>query len=110
VEARDRLDVPVSQCEDEQSGLPRDSLLLITEIAGEGRLVVGSTGNEVDTTFATESKASLQEGPDRVQAVVLVWRRRHGQPRIIGEQGENAVDIGSDVCLGEAPCNVTLPG
>jgi hypothetical protein len=34
-------------------------------------------------------------------AAVLVRRRRHGQPGVVGEQRDHAVDVGGDVGVGE---------
>ena len=110
MEARDRRDALVRQGEYEQAGRSGYGFVTISEVAGEGRLVVGTAREQVNPAFAAKLEAGLQEGPDRVQAVVLVWCRRHRQPRVIGEQPQYAVDVRGDVRVGEAPCQISLLG
>jgi hypothetical protein len=64
-------------------------------------LIVGPTREQVDPVFSTESEAGPQERTNCIQPVVLVGRWRHGQPRVVGEQIQYAVNVGSDVRVGE---------
>jgi hypothetical protein len=57
-----------------------------------------------------KGEARLKERPDRIQAVVLMWCRRHGQPRVVRKQSEDAFEVGSEVSIGEASGKIMLLG
>jgi hypothetical protein len=43
-----------------------------------------------------------QELPDQLAALVLQWHRRHAQPRVLGEQGDDRGDVAGLVSAREA--------
>lgn len=70
-----------------------------SEVAGERRLRVRPGGNEAEVALSAPLVAGLEKRLDRGGAVVLVRCRRPGQPRIVGEQRDDALDVagGKDV-------------
>jgi hypothetical protein len=81
---------------------------LVSEVAAKGRLIVGTARDQVDPTLPAKGEARLKERPDRIQAVVLMRCRRHGQPRVVRKQSEDAFEVGSDVSIGEASGKIML--
>ncbi len=72
------------------------------DVAGQGGLPVGPGGHEVHGALAAVAETGPQEGRDGPGAVVLMRCRRHGQPGVVGEQRDHAVDVGGGVGVGEA--------
>jgi hypothetical protein len=61
---------------------------------------------EVDSARLAGSVAERdggQEVRDRVVALVFERQRRHGEPGIVGEQGDNGLDVGAFEGVGQ-PC------
>jgi hypothetical protein len=65
--------------------------------------VFGPGRHEVHAALAAVAEARFREGGDGAGAVMLARRRRHGQPGVVGEQRDHAVDVGGDIGVGEAP-------
>ena len=110
VQCSQTLDLPAGHGEHEQSVRESGRPDLIAEVTGQGRLGVGLGGHQVHAAGAAVLEARAQHGPDRGDTVVLVRRRGHGQPGVVGEQRDHALDVGGDVGLGEAPGQGTFGG
>jgi hypothetical protein len=110
VEPGDRADLLAGHGEHEQSRRGSDLPLRAGGVTREGGLPVGAGGYQVHAVVATEGEAGAQHRLDRVDAVVLVRRWRHGQPRVVGEQRDHAVNVGGDVRVGEPPGQRLLGG
>lgn len=72
--------------------------------------MLAPVGTSRKATLAPPRGAGAQKGRHRLWAVVLVRRWRHGQPRILGEQCDDAVDVVTAERLGEASRELPLLG
>jgi hypothetical protein len=102
VEAGDGLDAVTGHGEHEQPRRGGDPFGGVDEVAAEGGLGVGAGRPQPHPAVAAVPERGAQEPGDRVDAVVLVRCRRHGQPGVVGEQREQAGEVGGDVRVGEA--------
>jgi hypothetical protein len=93
--------------EDEQSVWPRDRGLGGREVATEGWLAIGARRHEPQGRAAADG-AVVQEGADRDPALVLVRLGRHRQPGVVGEQGDDGVDVADLERVREAADDVPL--
>jgi hypothetical protein len=93
VEAGDARDPVASQREHDQTRGPGDVRLRVLEVGPEGRLGVGAGRQQVNTPTSSPGEARSLERSDRHQAPVLVRRGRHGEQRVVGQQGEESVEI-----------------
>ena len=103
VEPGDGADPVARRGQHDQPGRGGGRPARVAEVAAEGGLGVGPGGYQVHAPLAAEPEAGLQEGPDRGGALVLVRRRGHGQPGVVGQQRDHALDVGGGVGAGEAP-------
>jgi cytochrome d ubiquinol oxidase subunit II len=109
-EAGHRLDAVAAEGEHEQAVRPRVlGSGRFAQVGGEGELAVGPGGD--DPVGAPVPERDLgQEAGDRVVALVLQRRRRHGQPGVVAEQGGDAVHVAGLVGAGEPLDELLLPG
>jgi hypothetical protein len=103
VEPGDGLDLLAGRGEDEQAVRGGGPPGPVAEVTGQGGLGVGPGGHQVHAAVAAVGEAGPQHGPDGPGPVVLVRRRGHGQPGVVGEQRYHAIDVGGDVRVGETP-------
>ena len=96
--------------EDEKPGRARDRPLALRQVAAIGGLGIGAGAHQPEATLAPPRGAGAQKGRHRLWAVVLVRRWRHGQPRVVGEQGNDAVDIACGEGGGEPAGEIALGG
>src|SRR5206468_10243152 len=99
----DGVDPGAGHGEHERPGREGPAAGPVADVARQCGLGVGPGGYQVHAVIATVFEARAQHGPDRGDAVVLVRRRGHGQPGVVGEQRHHAVDVGRDVRIGETP-------
>jgi hypothetical protein len=109
-EPGDGDDPLMPQGEHDQPGRVRDRLGDIGKVAAECRLGVGSGGYEAEPATVTPGRTGPEERRDRRRTVILVRCRRHREPPVVREQGDDAVDVVGGERSGEAPCEVALPG
>jgi hypothetical protein len=91
-EPGDGRDALAGEREDDESVGTSDRRLGVGEVAAEGGLAIGPREHQPEVRAAA-GRAVVQEGGDRVRALVLVRRGRHGEPRVVGEQGDNAACV-----------------
>ncbi len=109
-EAGHGLDAVAAEGEDEQPvGLRVLGSCGFAQVSAEGELAVGPGGDEPVGAPVPERDLGQEPG-DRVVALVLQRRRRHGQPGVVGEQGDNAVHVAALVGAGEPLDELLLPG
>lgn len=77
------------------------------EVATEGGLAVGARRHQPQGRAAADG-AVVQEGADRVVALVFVGLGRHGQPGVVGQQGDDGVDVARLEGVREAADDVPL--
>jgi cytochrome bd ubiquinol oxidase subunit II len=105
-----RLDAVAAQREDEQSVRPRVlAFCRFAQVGGKGELAVGPGGDEPVGSAVAERDLGQEPG-DRAVPLVFQRRRRHGQPGIVGEQGDDAVHVAALVGAGEPLDELLLPG
>ena len=96
-----RLDAVTAQREHEQPVGPRVlGFGRFPQIGGKGELAVGPGGDEPVGSAIAERDLG-QEAGDRAVPLVLQRRRRHGQPGVVGKQGDDAVHVAALVGAGE---------
>src|SRR5205814_1252877 len=106
-EAGHRLDAAAAEGEHEQAvGLWAAGF---AQVGAEGELAVGPGGDEPVGAPVAERDLG-QEAGDRAVALVLQRRRRHGQPGVVGEQGDDAVHVAGLVGAGEPLDELLLGG
>jgi cytochrome bd ubiquinol oxidase subunit II len=105
-----RLDAVAAEGEHEQAVRPRVlGSCRFPQIGGDGELAVGPGGDEPVGPAVAERDLG-QEAGDRAVPLVLQRRRRHGQPGVVGEQGDDAVHVAGLVGAGEPLDEPLLPG
>jgi cytochrome d ubiquinol oxidase subunit II len=105
-----RLDAVAAEGEHEQAVRPRVlGSCRFPQIGGDGELAVGPGGDEPVGPAVAERDLG-QEAGDRAVPLVLQRRRRHGQPGVVGEQGDDAVHVAGLVGPGEPLDEPLLPG
>ena len=105
-EPRDRRDPVALEREDEERVWPRDLGLGGREVDAERRLRVGARRHE--QRRAAPERAVVQERADHVAALVLVRLRRHRQPGLVGQQGDDRVGIACLDGVGKAADDLAL--
>src|ERR671910_2680407 len=78
--------------EDDQRGWSRYVRLCGRPVAPEGGLAVRTRWHEPQRR-AAPALEEAEEGADRGKALVLPWPRRHRQPGVFGERGDDSVDV-----------------
>jgi len=86
-----------------------DRCLRVREVAAERGLGV-SAGWHHTQGRAAQLRAVAKEGGDRLVALVLERLGRHRDRGIVGEQGEDVVDVAALDGVGKAPHQVALAG
>ena len=104
-----RLDAVAAEGEHEQPVGPLVTWPRGMQVGAEGELAVGPGGDEPVGAPVPERDLG-QEAGDRVVALVLQRRRRHGQPGVVGEQGDDAVHVAGLVGAGEPLDELLLAG
>jgi cytochrome d ubiquinol oxidase subunit II len=105
-----RLDAVAVEGEDEQAVRPRVfGPGRLAQVGGDGELSVGAGGDEPVGSAVAERDLGQETG-DRAVPLVLQRRRRHGQPGVVGEQGDDAVHVAGLVGAGEPLDKLFLPG
>ena len=89
---RDLGDLAAGEGEYEQPVRARDLGSWAREVAAEGGLTVGARGDEPQRPVVA-CTADAEEVLDCPGALVLVGVGRHGQPRVVGEQRDDRVDV-----------------
>jgi len=109
-EAGHRLDAVAAEGEHEQPvGVRVLGSCRLAQVGAEGELAVGPGGDEPVGAPVAERDLG-QEAGDRAVALVLQRRRRHGQPGVVGEQGDDAVHVTGLVGAGEPLDKLLLGG
>jgi hypothetical protein len=80
----------------------------VAKIGAEGELAVGPRRDQLVGATVPEGDDLVEVG-GRLASLVLERNRRHGHPDVIGEEGDEAVDVAGPVGPGE-PGNEVLFG
>ena len=108
VEAGDGADSVSSEGEDDQPVRVADRGVRVAQVAAEGGLAVRPGGNEPGLPGSVAERDGVQEMPDRVGALVLERQRRHREPGIVGEQGDDRRDVAALERVGERDGDLLL--
>jgi hypothetical protein len=100
-EAGDAADAVAGESEDEQPVSVADRGVRVAQVAGEGGLPVRPGGDEPGPPGPVPERNLAQEVPDRVTSLVLKRERRHGEPGVLGEQGDDRLDVAAFERVGE---------
>lgn len=72
--------------------------LIVLDVCGDGRLAVGADWHKRDPVQAPCGRHGSQELPDRVAAPVGGGQRRHGQQRVLPQEGQQGSDVAGVPC------------
>jgi hypothetical protein len=80
----------------------------VGEVAAEGGLAVGAGGYEAEVGAAPAGTV-IDEPGDGGRALVLVGLGGHGEPGVVGQEGDDAVDVAALDGGGEQSDDLVLP-
>src|SRR5215831_3035817 len=100
VEPRDAADPAAGQGEDLQPRRAGDARVGVPDVGAEGGLAVGA-GRDHPVGAALPEGHHTQEPRRQLTALVLQRDRRHAQQDVVGEQGDEGVDVAGVVSAGE---------
>src|SRR5215471_10970582 len=92
VEPRDGADTIAGERDHEEAEGVRHLRDRIAKVDAEGRLTVGTSGNEAVAAALSEGDGG-EEPAGQVSSLVFQWDRRHPHPRVVGHQGNDGVDV-----------------
>ena len=95
--------------EHDQSVGAGDRGLRVREVAAERRLGVGAGRNDTQRG-AAQLLSPAQEGGNRPVDLVLEWLGRHREQCVVGEQGDEVVDVAALDGIGETSDQSALAG
>lgn len=84
-----------------RDGRARDGTVRLFLMAGEGSLAVRPRRKKAQASPGSSLCAGQQEPSHRVPPDVLVRSWRHGQPRVVGEEGDHRLDVVGAVGVGK---------
>jgi hypothetical protein len=71
----------------------------VAQVAAEGGLAVRAGGDEPGLPGSGAERDGVQEVCHRVAAAVLEWQWRHGEPGVVGKQGDDGLNVAASTVI-----------